>query len=38
MTFILWHLLAICSVMAISFIAGFMLGKSSKQIENIYEN
>jgi hypothetical protein len=24
--------------MAISFIAGFMVGRSSKQIENIYEN
>ncbi len=38
MSFIAWHLLAIVSVIAISFIAGFMVGRSSRQIENVYEN
>ena len=38
MSFIAWHLLAIVSVIAISFIAGLIVGRSSRQIENVYEN
>jgi hypothetical protein len=36
MSFIIWHLLAICSVMAASFLAGFIVGKARK--EQGYEN
>lgn len=32
MNFVIWHLLAICSVMAVSFIAGMWYAKNSHKL------
>jgi|TARA_B100001964_G_scaffold228254_1_gene279168 hypothetical protein len=37
MTFLIWHVLAICTVIAISFVIGYSVGKKTEELKKYAE-